>query len=210
MLRAALLITLIATTTHAETRIFAGSIGTRWQTIGYHGHDQEPCEPIDLSDPEAIYPDCDVNDLARGNMDNSIGYRFGFERDFHRIFQSRLAYGVESTLMFTEYNLSQHDTTIISATPTIGAAVPLPWGQIWAEAKGGVGPFFTTDGDQSGGLWFVETSLTLPVGRGAGFRIAYRSTTLPNREEISGVTRLPRVVDTSFLFVASPSLHIGE
>jgi hypothetical protein len=100
-------------------------------------------------------------------------------------------------------NISQHDVTIISGAATAGASVP--WWRILAGVKLGAGPFVTTDAEETGGLWFAETSATIPVTAGAGFRIAYRNTTLLNREEIDGTRRSPRVVDTSFMFVASPA-----
>jgi hypothetical protein len=195
------IVILTAGIARAETRVFAGSITTRWDTSGYHGHDQEPCEPVDLSDPTALYPDCDANDFARGNLDNSIGFRFGAERRVRQFGRASIDTGVESTLMFTEHNLSQSDVTIISGAGTLGVTVPV-W-RVHAGVKVGAGPFFTTDRAQSGGLWFGEVSATIPLPAGAGFRIGYRSTTLLNREEIGGVTRSPRVADTSFMFVTS-------
>ena len=194
---------LLAANINADTHIFGGSVATRWQTVGYHGHDQEPCEPVDLTDPLALYPDCDANDFARGNLDNSIGFRFGFERDLRRVGRGRIHAGAEGTLMYTEYNLSQNDVTIINGAATAGASVP--WWRIHAGVKLGAGPFMTTDTEQIGALWFAETSATIPVAGGAGLRIAYRHTTLLNREEIEGTRRSPRVVDTSFMFVASPA-----
>ena len=190
---------LFAANVRAETRVFGGSIATRWNTFGYHGHDQEPCEPVDLSDPAALFPDCDANDFARGNLDNSIGFRFGAERRLRPLGRASIDAGAESTLMFTEHNLSQSDVTIISGAGTVGVVVPL-W-RVDAGARVGAGPFFTTDRSQTGALWFGEVSATIPLPGGAGFRIGYRSTTLLDREEIGGVTRSPRVADTSFMFV---------
>src|SRR5438034_10336119 len=76
-----------ATPILAQSRTYAGIFNSRWRTVGLHGHDQPLCAPI-----KVIYfpngarleqgPRCDPIDFARGNLDNSIGFRVGREKDY--------------------------------------------------------------------------------------------------------------------------------
>src|SRR5438034_4660018 len=76
-----------ATPILAQSRTYAGIFNSRWRTVGFHGHDQPACSPFRrIHFPGGSFGDffdpCDHADFARGNLDNSIGFRLGRERDF--------------------------------------------------------------------------------------------------------------------------------
>jgi hypothetical protein len=219
----AVLLLFVATAAHAEWRTFAGGFSSRWKTIGPHGHDQPYCaEPRWHYYPNGSiggeFPNCNPVDFARGNLDNSIGFRAGRERDFLRAGPLRLVGGMEGSASYTEYNLTQVDFALLSGAPTAGADLAL--GGFRVGGRYGGGPFGTSDGQELGISSFREVTVTLPLRRGAGLRISQRSTKAHAHRtmvtiygagpgpEVPSVRYpgSPSAVETSVLFVTSPEV----
>ena len=152
-----------AVTVQAETwRTFAGGFSSRWNTVGHHGHDHNSC-----------IGDCDADDFGRGNLDDSIGFRGGLERDFWSAGALHLVGGGDASVHHTEYNSSQRDFSVVSASVFGGADVEIAGVRI--GARYGAGGYGTTTTEYSGALRFLDTGVTLPMGGGAGVRIARRT-----------------------------------
>ncbi len=135
---------------HAQTlRTFAGGTSTRWNTIGHHGHDQAAI---------CITDECDADDFARANLDDSIGFRAGIERDLWSAGALHLVGGSDVSIGHTEYNLSQRDFSIVSATAFGGADVQL--GGVRIGARYGAGGYATTNAQQSGLIRYLELAAT--------------------------------------------------
>lgn len=171
-----LLLAWSASAADSNWRTYAGGYSTSWKTIGPHGHDQ-PCAIMqvggavlypDGSSQLMLFPNCDDDDFARGNLDNSIGFRFGRERDFLALGAIRVAGGYESNVSDTEYNISQRDLAIIGGAFTGGVDVAR-WGARLG-VRYGVGAFITTN-VHYGLHSFKEIGLTLPLGNGSALRI---------------------------------------
>jgi len=79
-------LTLSSTPILAQSRTYAGIFNSRWRTVGLHGHDQPICAPSSDLLPERRDPAAGAAVQQRrfrpGNLDNSIGFRAGTERDF--------------------------------------------------------------------------------------------------------------------------------
>jgi len=206
---------------HARTRTYAGSVQTNWKTVGTHGHNQPPCAerrrmalPIGWREDSA---NCNPVDFANGNLDNSIGFRGGIERDLLSLGPMTLVGGLEGALSYTEYNLTQMDFILASGAVTAGADVRL--GTIGIGARAGAGPFATTDGAEYGFLHTYGLHATVPLRPGAAIRIARQETQAfggrtsidvygggppgAARSELL-LRREPRAIETSLLLVTSP------
>jgi hypothetical protein len=173
----------------AETRTYAGALSTRWNTTGWHGHDQELCPEAANGSPEA----CDDTDYRNANLDNSIGFRFGHESDAFTRGPLQFVIGAEGSFTDSEYNLSQNHIAIVSASAIAGIDC-----EVYAArfgARYGIGPFVTTD-RRSGLQAFAELHATVPIRRGAGLRLAHRF--------VGHLDPIIKRGETSILLVASP------
>ncbi|HUP48717.1 MAG TPA: hypothetical protein VNA04_07990 [Thermoanaerobaculia bacterium] len=196
------LLALACTAASADVRSYAGGLATRWNTVGWHGHDQPWCGPDGA--------DCNPSDLLRGNLDNSIGFRFGRERDLFELGRAVVVVGaIEAAFIDSEYNLSQNHLTFFSTSVLGGAEVDLLGTRI--GTRGGIGPFVTSDG-QPGFQTILELAATLPLRPGAGLRLAYRAAgkhLLHRNADEGRPGRFPAIDlhETAVLVVASP--HAG-
>lgn len=174
---AALVLLLFACSASADAwRTYAGGYSTSWKTEGHHGHDQ-PCRVFTrvgtIADSSGgsipiFGPFCDGLDFARGNLDNSIGYRFGRERDVASLGPLRLTGGFDATLSDTEYNISQSDLAIFAGSGAAGVDV-----ERWGARVGvryGIGAYLTSD-VRHGVHSFKEVALTLPLSSGSAIRL---------------------------------------
>ena len=175
--RITLLALLLASSLSAgDWRTYAGGFSSRWKTTGPHGHDQEPCADPQMTNPAPgifmlLGTDCNPVDFARANLDNSIGFRFGRERDFLSLGPLHFVGGGEGSISHTEYNGSQLDFTFVNATVLAGADLE-GWG-FRAGFRYGGGAFATTD--SRGGLQtWREASVSVPIRAGAALRVAQR------------------------------------
>jgi len=165
-----------------EWRTFAGGFTSRWTTIGHHGHDQPSCRDIESAPDAGVVasriaaPNCDAVDFARGNLDDSIGFRAGRERDFWTLGPVRIVGGADAAISHTEYNLSQRDFALLSGSAFAGADVRLA--RFGFGARYGIGAFATTTRDELGGMRFLELAATLPLRPGASVRVSRRDFTL--------------------------------
>jgi hypothetical protein len=210
---------------HAETRTYAGSVQTNWKTVGKHGHDQPMCADMRttsfMNSLLTESPNCNPIDFANGNLDNSIGFRGGVERDFLSLGRLSLVGGFEGAVSYTEYNLTQVDFVFGSATATAGADLRL--GTLRLGGRMGAGPFATSDGAEHGFLHVQGVHLTVPLRSGAAIRIARQQIQVfgrdPVRIDLYGggspvpaeveLRREPRAVETSLLLVTSPE-YVGS
>ncbi|HYK05218.1 MAG TPA: hypothetical protein VE974_25940 [Thermoanaerobaculia bacterium] len=159
--RALFLSLLLSFSAAAQTRWYAGQFSTNWNTNGYHGHDQ-PC---------LFTPDCDDDDFVRANLDNSIGFRAGAERDYGTWRGLRLVGGADLSYADTEYNISQSNLGILSGAVAGGVEV-----DVWRVALGArvaAGPIVTTD-LTVGAQAYGELALTVPVTPRAALRVGFR------------------------------------
>lgn len=202
------LVSLVSTNLRAQSRTYAGTFNTRWRTVGLHGHDQPLCGPSGIRDFGggvfgSFSPDCNPVDFARGNLDNSIGFRAGKERDFVTLGPLSLVGGVEGSLSYTEYNLTQMDFTFLSAAAMTGVDFEL--GGFRAGGRIGIGPFATSDGNESGFAAVRGVHLTIPLGNGVALRVARQTfNVLDRRRDDPLARRDPRAAETSMLLVTSP------
>ena len=142
----------------AQTRTYAGGFNTRWNTTGWHGHDQDLCPEAATGGPEA----CNDADYRNANLDNSIGFRFGHERDWFDRGPFKFLAGVEGSFTDSEYNLSQDHIAFFSASAIAGIDYEILTTRI--GGRFGAGPFITTDG-RSGPQAFAELTATVPIRR---------------------------------------------
>ena len=210
----------------AAERTYAGMFTSAWQTAGHHGHDQPPCAPNRLIVlPDFVLdetPMCDGVDFARGNLDNNIGFRAGREWDLWRTGRLSIVAGTEGSLSHTEYNLSQTDFVVTSATALVGA--DFEFAGLAIGGRGGAGPFVTSDGREYGFHRTLSAHITLPLTRGSAVRIARTSIVFDSKErmDIYGTgefvtwtptpllrERAPNAHETSFLLVTSPE-YLGS
>lgn len=173
-----LAVLVLAATTFAQetTRTYAGGYSTNWKTRGAHGHDQ-PCGYLHTAGhaPDGspiLVPDCDGDDFARGNLDNSIGFRFGRERDLWSWRALRVTGGYDTTVSDTEYNISQRDLGIIAGAGVAGIDLARWGGRI--GVRYGAGAFLTTD-VRYGAHSFTEIAATIPLANGSAIRITRRT-----------------------------------
>lgn len=205
---------LAATASFAQqspVRTFGGGFSTRWKTHGAHGHDQsDPCQDDQIFEgPGGTWGvgkgDCDGADFARGNLDDSIGYRAGIERDFLSAGVFRLVGSADMSMAVTEYNISQRDFMVFGGAAS-GGIDATRWG-IRAGLRYGTGLYAISERGAHGVQTFRELVVSLPLRSGASLRIARR-----NVENRRGVDRnalmLPsiEVDETSVMFVASPEV----
>ena len=167
-------------------RTYAGGYSTSWKTDGWHGHDQRcpstpPAGAVDDNGGPAVGAfgpvDCDGFDFGRGNLDNSIGFRFGRERDYLSFGALRVTGGYDATLSDTEYNISQRDLVVVGAAAAGGVDL-----ERWGARLGiryGLGSFVTSD-FQYGVHSFKEIGLTLPLSSGSAIRLT-RGTAVHSR-----------------------------
>ncbi|HVR43599.1 MAG TPA: hypothetical protein VMS56_09145 [Thermoanaerobaculia bacterium] len=133
---ATLLIVLIpgGVATAQEWRFFHGGTGTRWRAAhGIHGH-TEDCRTAA----------CDDSDWERGNLDSSIGYRVGAERQWLGTDRLHAITGVDLSVVATEFNLSQRDLWVF--IPSFVAGVETRYGRGALGVLTGVGSAWTDDG----------------------------------------------------------------
>jgi hypothetical protein len=159
----ALAVSLAPVTFAQQWRTFAGGFSSRWNTIGHHGHDQNLCAS----------GDCDADDFGRANLDDSIGFRAGRERDFFSAGALRIVGGADASVNHTEYNRSQRDFSVVSVAMFAGADLEIAGVRI--GARYGAGGYATTTAEQSGAIRFIDVDATIPLRRGAGVRIARRT-----------------------------------
>ena len=141
-------------------RVFAGSFETQWNVLGRQGH-VEDCRTHR----------CDDRDLARGNLDRSLGYRLGAERAVLIRGRWEIFLGGELGVVFTEYNSSQRDIRIGEAMLAGGGRVDLGIAAVLARVGGGGGAY---DDGRADLAHFFEAAIDLPLGK-AGLRLAARS-----------------------------------
>ena len=188
-LLAAIVAAIVCTSASAQSRSYAGGFSTRWDTVGWHGHDQPLCPEAATGGPGA----CDEQDYRNANLDNSIGFRFGHERDAFERGPFRFILGLEGGFTDSEYNLSQNHLTFFSAAAVAG--IDYAYRQARIGARYGAGPFFSTDGHASA-QGFVEGALTLPIRRGAALRFSHRL--------VAHLDPSIRRGESSFVLVAAP------
>jgi hypothetical protein len=205
------LLLFVASMANAEPwRTFAGSYSSRWKTVGLHGHDQPGCTPIIMRlEPGVLVehvPDCDARDFARGNLDNSIGFRFGRERDLFDFGRLHVIGGAEGAVGFTEYNLTQNDFLLVSGAVMSGLELDLRHARI--GGRYGLGLFATSDLRERGVLGFRELTLTVPLRPGSAVRLSRRdvdSLTRYGRLPSPGENpQSPAATETSVLLVSAP------
>src|SRR5687768_11335219 len=220
---ATLLTMLVCAPVAAQDRTYAGSSSSEWKTVGKHGHDQPPCaEPRITRFGQGWFgaaPNCNPVDFARGNLDNSIGFRAGRERDLFRFGAFALVGGVEGALTSTEYNLSQDDFIFASADAFAGVDVRI--GSVVIGGRAGAGPFATTDGAHYGFQYIQGAHVTLPLHPGVAVRVGRQTMAVFRSEKtvdlygggpVSAPTTLvrnPRAAETSILLVTSPE-YLGS
>ena len=195
----AVLLLVVAPLHAADWRVFAGGYTSRWKTIGLHGHDQPPCLSFRPTH------DCNSTDFTRGNLDDSIGFRAGRERDFARFGRLHLLGGAEGSLSYTEYNLSQNDFGLVTASVFGGAEADL-WG-VRIGGRYGIGPYGTTDQQQAGFMSYSELAVTFPLRAGAAVRFSERNVDTLSRK--SGMPpesnrRSPSSRELAVMLVQSP------
>ena len=173
----------------AETRTYGGALSTRWNTIGWHGHDQDLCPEAARGGAAA----CDDTDYRNANLDNSIGFRLGHERDSFARGPLKFVIGAESSFTDSEYNLSQNHIAFVSASAIAGIDYEISAARL--GGRYGAGPFVTTDG-RSGLQAFAEFNATVPIRRGAGLRLAHRF--------VGHLSPVVKRGETSILLVTSP------
>src|ERR1051325_1701073 len=164
-------------------RTYAGGTSARWNTVGHHGHDQSGC-----------VAECDAEDFARGNLDDSIGFRAGIERDLWTSGMFHLVGGTDVSVGHTEYNMSQRDFSIVSTALFSGADVQL--GGVRIGARYGAGGYATTNAEQSGLLRYLELAVTAgsvrvarrDYGRMRDFSIMLVSGDAASRWELAAAT----------------------
>jgi hypothetical protein len=195
------LILFVAGSAHAQTewRTFAGGFSSRWKTIGAHGHDQPLCAPIKITYFHQAtlheYPDCNSHDFARGNLDNSIGFRAGRERDFVGLGPLKVVGGAEGSVSYTEYNITQMDLSIFTGAVTGGLDLAAFGTRLGARIGGG--PYATSDGREYGLQLFHEFSATVPFRSGAALRFT-RRTSRTNDVHL-------RAAENAIMFVGDPT-----
>lgn len=199
---------LVSPAAHAQARTYAGTFSSNWQTVGKHGHDQPWCaEPVVTEFPGGFLiegADCNHLDFARANLDNSIGFRTGRERDLVSVGPLSIVAGVEAAIASTEYNLSQNDFMLATVAGVGGIDVHL--GPVSAGGRYGFGPFATTDRNEAGFHRFHGYHVTLPLRAGAAIRISQRSMRVLDfsMPDPAVPRREPQATETSVLLVASP------
>lgn len=191
-------------------RTFAGGFSTRWHTDGPHGHDQShPCqEPrrIDYGPGSWVIlgGDCDTADFERGNLDNSIGYRAGIERDFARAGILRFVGSADTSLSYSEYNISQNDLFFGAGSVSGGVDFARWGGRLGIRYGGGI---FATADSRAGLQTFTEIVASIPLRSGASLRIARRMIDATHgfdseRNSLRSFIRPIKVAETSVMFVA--------
>jgi hypothetical protein len=198
--RAAFLSVILSFSAAAQTRYYAGQFSTNWDTSGYHGHDQ-PC---------VFTPDCDDDDFARANLDNSIGFRAGAERGYGTWRGLRLVGAADLSFADTEYNISQDNVDIISGA--VAGGVDLDVWRVQLGARLGAGPFVTTD-LAAGAQAYAELALTVPVMPRAALRVSFREVVMQplydgelNLDNSSDPDASLRSRDVSLLLIANPDM----
>ena len=207
----------------AQTRTYAGSVSSAWQTTGKHGHDQPMCAEPRLTALEGGFlmevPQCNAVDFARGNLDNSIGFRAGRERDVFQFGPVAVVAGVEGSFTHTEYNLSQAD--FYFATADVFTGLDFRVGPIVIGGRLGAGPFATSDGNERGFQHIEGAHITVPLHPGAALRITHQSMAVfrsertvklydaPIGASTLTLVRNPRASETAILIVSSPD-YLGS
>lgn len=162
---AALFLAFVSFSAFAQTRYYAGPFSTSWKTEGYHGHDQ-PC---------FFTPGCDDDDFARANLDNSIGFRAGAERDYATWRGLRFVGAADVSFIDTEYNITQNNLNML--TGAVAGGVDANVWRVQLGARLGAGPFVTSD-LTAGAQVYGELALTVPVVRAASVRLSVRETVM--------------------------------
>jgi hypothetical protein len=202
----------------SPTRTYAGGYSTNWKTRGAHGHDQ-PCNYLHTGGhlPDGtpvLVDDCDADDFARGNLDNSIGFRFGRERDLLAWRALRVTGGYDTSVSDTEYNISQRDLGIFAGAGVAGIDVTR-WGAR-IGVRYGLGAFLTTD-VRYGAHSFTEVAATIPLANGSAIRITRR--TAVDGHAAQGQVRLAgfsssgdsaEATEFGVLFIAGPVREYGS
>ena len=196
--RVLLLSLLLSFSVAAQMRYYAGPYSTSWNTSGHHGHDQ-PC---------VFTPDCDDDDFARANLDNSIGFRAGAERDYGTWRGLRLVGALDVSSADTEYNITQNNLNVLSTAVAGGVDVDV-W-RLQLGVRVGVGPFVTTD-LTGGAQVYGELGLTVPLTPRAALRVGFREVMMQplydgelNLDNSSDPDAALRSRDTTLLLVATP------
>jgi hypothetical protein len=137
---------------HADDgwRLFVGRLDNGWRTDGTRGH-TEDCRT----------PKCDDADWRRGNLDASIGVRVGADKPLLRRGRLSLLAGVDSTLLLTEYNLSQREVGVL-ATAAVGTA-RYDLGDVAGLLRLGAGLTVTDDGRLAEAL-LAEAGVEVEIG----------------------------------------------
>lgn len=154
-------------------RVYGGVQHFEWDTEGQAGHTAD-CRT------EA----CDDSDYERANLDTSIGFRVGAERSLWDGNRFHLRAGAEAGLLFTEYDLSQHDLKLLDLLGVVGIGFDL--GPLQSFLSLGLGGTLTDDG-RAGLAAFLEAAFDVPVGPDTAFRLAVRATDRdgPDSEDVS-------------------------
>jgi hypothetical protein len=184
LIRTALLVAMCVTALPlcAETprgwNFYLGGLGTRFDaTGGPRGH-TEDCRTVE----------CDESDFERGNLDSSIGYRFGADRRLFRRGNVGVLAGADITVVSTEYNLSQRDFWLFGGVGY--GAVEIEWPRVTVDVRAGGGRTWSDDG-RSLPTTMVEGGFAIPFGETTALRVAVR------RSDLGG----PKLRDVSLLIV---------
>jgi len=208
-MRSLLLVFLVATSASAsEWQTYAGGFSSRWHTTGHHGHDQPSCgSPVSTTVAPGVIltqgVDCNTVDFERANLDDSIGFRAGAERDLLAKGPLRITAGGDVGISHTEYNLSQTDFALLNAMLVTGADFQMRG--IRAGVRVGGGAFTTTD-HQGGIAWEDELSLSVPVRAGAALRLSRRRSTYTRQGRDESVP----ATETALMLVATSEAPNGR
>ena len=131
--------------------LLLGPVHVGWQTTdGPRGHTAD-CRS----------EQCDDDDWRRGNLDASIGFRVGAEREILERRGLSLLAALDTTLLLTEYNLSQHELRIVSVAGAGGVRTNV--GPVGLLLRGGAGITLTDDLRVAESL-FAEGAVEVPLG----------------------------------------------
>jgi hypothetical protein len=143
-------------------RVYAGVQQFDWDTEGLRGHKADCRTEV-----------CDDADFRRANLDASVGFRVGAERLLQDGSRLLIRAGAEAGLLFTEFDLSQHDLKLLDLLGV--AAVGIDLGPLQSFLRAGFGATLTDDG-RTGLAGFLEAAFDVPVSPDTAIRLAARTT----------------------------------
>jgi hypothetical protein len=143
--------------------VYAGAQSFQWETTGGRSGHTVDCRT----------KACDGSDFNRANLDSSFGFRFGAERSLRDGHPLHLRAGAEAGLLFTEYDLSQHDLKLLELMGVIAVGADI--GPLRPMLRAGLGGTLSDDGHARPAA-FLEAALDVPVSHDTALRLAARLT----------------------------------